>query len=46
VRAVDLEYQIVPQFIGAGVRNLGVTVGLSFRLNGLTRLPNGRALLK
>jgi opacity protein-like surface antigen len=44
VRAVDLEYQIVPQFIGSDVRNLGVTVGLSFRLNGLTLLPDGRRL--
>jgi opacity protein-like surface antigen len=44
VRVVDLEYQIVPQFISSDVRNLGVTVGLSFRLNGLTLLPDGRTL--
>jgi len=44
VRVVDLEYQIVPQFIGADVRNLAVTIGLSFRLNGLTLLPDGRTL--
>jgi opacity protein-like surface antigen len=44
VRAVDLEYQIVPQFINTDVRNVGVTIGLSYRLNGLTRLPDGRTL--
>jgi opacity protein-like surface antigen len=44
VRAVDLEYQIVPQFITSNVRNLGVSIGLSYRLNGLVRLPRGIAL--
>jgi opacity protein-like surface antigen len=44
VRAVDLEYQIVPQFIASEVRNFGVTMGLSYRLNGLALLPNGRTL--
>jgi opacity protein-like surface antigen len=43
-RVVDLEYQIVPQFIGSNVRNLGVTMGLSYRLNGLSVLPRGTAL--
>ena len=42
LRALDLEYQIVPQFIGSNVRNLGVSMGFSFRLNDLIRLPEGR----
>jgi opacity protein-like surface antigen len=45
VRAIDLEYQIVPQFIGGEVRNLGISVGLSFRINELTRFPQ-RATLR
>jgi opacity protein-like surface antigen len=44
VRVVDLEYQIVPQFIGSDVRNLGISMGLSFRINGLTRFPKGTVL--
>lgn len=44
-RVVDLEYQIVPQFIGSNVRNLGISIGLSFRLNGLSRFPK-RAILR
>jgi opacity protein-like surface antigen len=43
-RVADLEYQIVPQFIGSNVRNLGLTMGLSFRLNGLTLLPSRTTL--
>jgi hypothetical protein len=43
-RLGDLEYQIVPQFIGSDVRNLGVSIGLSYRLNDLTRLPRGTIL--
>ncbi len=43
-RVVDLEYQIVPQFIGSNVRNLGITMGLTYRLNGLSILPKGSAL--
>jgi hypothetical protein len=43
-RVVDLEYQIVPQFIGSNVHNLGVTMGLTYRLNGLSILPRGSAL--
>jgi opacity protein-like surface antigen len=43
-RVVDLEYQILPQFIGSDVRNLGVSVGLSYRINALVRLPRGTAL--
>jgi hypothetical protein len=44
VRVFDLEYQIVPQFIGSNVRNLGGSIGLSFRLNGLSRLPKRTTL--
>jgi hypothetical protein len=43
-RVVDLEYQIVPQFIGSEVRTLNVTIGLTYRLNGLTRFPDRRTL--
>ena len=39
VRVVDVEYQIVPQFIGSNVRNVGISAGLSFRINGLPRMP-------
>jgi opacity protein-like surface antigen len=45
IRAVDLEYQIVPQFIGGEVRNFGISVGLSFRINDVIRLPQ-RATLR
>jgi opacity protein-like surface antigen len=45
IRAVDLEYQIVPQFIGGEVRNFGISVGLSFRINDVIRLPQ-RARLR
>jgi opacity protein-like surface antigen len=45
-RVVDAEYQIVPQFIGSNVRNLGISVGLSFRINGLSRFPRGTTLLR
>jgi hypothetical protein len=44
VRVADLEYQIVPQFIGSDIRNLGVSMGLSFRLNDLSRLPKRTTL--
>ena len=43
-RVVDLEYQIVPQFIASNVHNIGITVGLSYRLNSLSRLPRGTFL--
>ena len=45
VRAVDLEYQVVPQFMGSEVRNFGISVGLSFRINDVIRLPQ-RATLR
>jgi opacity protein-like surface antigen len=41
LRVVDVEYQIVPQFVGTSVRNLGVSIGLSYRLNDLIRFPDG-----
>jgi hypothetical protein len=43
-RIVDIEYQIVPQFIGSNVRNVGISAGLSFRINDLIRFPNGKIL--
>jgi hypothetical protein len=43
LRALDVEYQIVPQFIGTNVRNVGVSIGLSYRLNDLVRFPDGAA---
>ena len=45
IRAVDFEYQIVPQFIGGEVRNFGISMGLSFRINDIIRLPQ-RATLR
>jgi hypothetical protein len=45
IRAVDFEYQIVPQFIGGEVRNFGISMGLSFRINDVIRLPQ-RATLR
>jgi hypothetical protein len=44
VRMIDVEYQIVPQFIGSNVRNVGVSAGLIVRINDLARLPRGSAL--
>jgi hypothetical protein len=45
VRVVDLEYQVVPQFMGSEVRNFGISMGLSFRINDVIRLPQ-RATLR
>jgi hypothetical protein len=45
IRAVDFEYQIVPQFIGGEGRNFGISMGLSFRINDIIRLPQ-RATLR
>ena len=45
VRVVDLEYQVVPQFMGSEVRNFGISIGLSFRINDVIRLPQ-RATLR
>lgn len=39
VRLADVEYQVIPDFIGSNVRKLGVSMGLSVRVNGVNRLP-------
>jgi hypothetical protein len=39
LRLLDVEYQVTPQFIGSNVRNVGISSGVSVRINGFTRLP-------
>jgi hypothetical protein len=43
-RLVDVEYQVVPQFLESNVRNFGISMGLSFRLNSLPIYPRGTEL--
>jgi hypothetical protein len=46
VRGLDVEYQIVPQFLGSSARNVGLSAGLSYRLNGLRRFPEKTSLVR
>ena len=42
VRAIDVEYQLWPGFPYGELHPYGVSAGISFRLNAVSRLPSGR----
>jgi hypothetical protein len=44
IRVLDVEYQIVPAFLGTEVRNFGISVGASYRLTSLHAYPKTKKL--
>lgn len=42
IRVIDVEYQFWPSFPYGNLHPYGVSAGISFRLNSVSRLPSGR----